>query len=451
MSRFVDSLVRVLTDAAFRSVEVRRAEPEPPGAVLVVANHGGGLGDILTVIAGCRRFPRFLARDVIWRIPFGKRVMGAVRAIPVSRRQDHGDRADNTGMFDAAFEGLAEGDLLAIYPEGESVAEPRLAPLRTGAARILLGAWARGTDTAIQPMGLHYYDISVLRGRCLVEVGPALRMSDLVADLPQQSGLGEHDHDAVAALTVIIAERLGAVVAEYPDWRTRRDLESAAAVFLVGRPDTDSVGYADLATTADRLGQAPRALQEQVLTDLRAYTAAIELLGFDDSEIPDVAMTGVKAAGRAAGILGLLPFAVYGTAVNGLPMAGLRLISLTGVAPATAASLKPAFALLAFPAAWSVLARWGYRRAGMPGAVGMISSGPLSLAASVAVAERGQLAWRLWRAYRRAEGEPLEQLTGAQRRLRDSVAAALAGTASTSAVEGTAGSPSGSVPAAPHD
>ena len=75
-------------------------------------------------------------------------------------------------MFDAAYTGLQEGDLLAIYPEGESVPEPRLAPLRTGAARILLGAWERGVDTAILPMGLHYFDISVLRGRCLVQVGP---------------------------------------------------------------------------------------------------------------------------------------------------------------------------------------------------------------------------------------------------------------------------------------
>jgi 1-acyl-sn-glycerol-3-phosphate acyltransferase len=425
VNRLITTIVGIATDAAFRSVEVRRVQPEPVGPVLVVANHGGGLGDILTVIAGTRRFPRFLARDVIWRFPVARQVMHAVRAIPVSRRQDHGGEADNVGMFDAAFDGLAGGDLLAIYPEGESVPEPRLAPLRTGAARILLGAWARGTDTTIVPMGLHYYDISVLRGRCLVQIGPSLRMPDLVADLPRDLPLSERNHDAVVGLTALLAEHLGAVVAEYPDWRTRREFEAAAAVYLIGRPDTGQVQYGELALTAERLGQAPAAAQQRVLADLSAYNAAIELLGLDDEEISEVALTGMQVAGKAAQILSLVPFAVYGAAVNGLPMAGLRAISLTGVAPATAASLKPAFALLAFPAAWGLLARWGRRRAGLVGALGMASTGPLSLAATVRVAEQGQLVWRLSRAYRRAEGEPLEQLTWSRQRLRESVAAAL--------------------------
>lgn len=425
MNRLIEGLVTAATNTAFRSVDVRRPAREPAGAVLVIANHGGGLGDILTVIAGCRRFPRFLARDIIWKFPVARQIVDAVGAIPVSRRQDHGDNADNTSMFAAAYQGLADGDLLAIYPEGESVAEPRLAPLRTGAARILLGAWAQGTDTTILPMGLHYYDISVLRGRCLVEVGEALRMSELVPDLPAEEPLTEYNQRAVHALTAILATRLGAVVAEYADWQTRRDLESAAAIYLMGKPGAESVSYSEMATTADRISQAPTAVQEQVITDLKAYSAAIELLGLDDHEIPDVAMTGVKVAGKAAGIVSLLPFAAYGTVINGVPMAGLRTISLTGVAPATAATLKPAFALIAFPAAWSLLGWWGYRRAGLVGALAMASTGPMSLGATVAVAEQGQLMWRLSRAYRRAKGQPMEQLVDSQQRLRESVATAL--------------------------
>jgi glycerol-3-phosphate O-acyltransferase / dihydroxyacetone phosphate acyltransferase len=425
MSRLINSIVSLATDTAFRSVEVRRESPEPRGAVLVVANHGGGLGDILTVIAGSKRFPRFLARDIIWKFPIAKQIMNAVRAIPVSRRQDHGNSADNTSMFAAAYEGLAEGDLLAIYPEGESIPEPRLAPLRTGAARILLGAWAQGTDTTILPMGLHYFDISVLRGRALVLIGAPLQMSGIVGSLPAEDPLDEHNQPAVHALTQIIGDHLSEVVAEYSDWQTRRLLESAAAIYLIGLPDTDSVTYSDITTTADRIGRASSEEQQEVITNLKAYQSAIELLGIKDDEIPDVAMTGVKVAGKAAEIASLTPFAVYGTVVNGLPMAGLRLISLSGVAPATAASLKPAFAMLAFPAMWATLGWWGYKRAGIPGAVAMASTGPLSLGATVRVAEQGQLAWRLTRAYRRAKGQPIEQLTSSQASLRESVARAL--------------------------
>ena len=119
--------------------------------------------------------------------------------------------------------------------------------------------------------------------------------------------------------------------------------------------------------------------------------------------------------------MALTPLAGYGLLVNGLPMAGLRMISMTGVAPATAASLKPAFALLAFPAAWAFLGWRGYRRAGVKGAVAMAATGPVSLGATVRVAERGQLLFLMARAYRRAKGPALLQLQHA----RDSLVAAV--------------------------
>ena len=425
MNRIITVLVAAATDTAFRSVDVHRTTPEPHGATLVLANHGGGLGDILTVIAGCKRFPRFLARDIIWRFPIARPIMNAVGAIPVSRRQDHGDAANNTSMFDATYEGLEDGDLLAIYPEGESIAEPRLAPLRTGAARILLGAWARGIDVNIQPMGLHYFDISVLRGRCLVQVGPPVRMSELVPALPADATLTETNHEAVQALTGLLAQRLGAVVSEYSDWQQRKDFEAAAVVYLHAGTEGAQLSYSDVATTADKLSQAAPQAQEEVRRRLQAHAAALELLGLSESELPNVALTGRQLASRSGRLLAFAPFALYGAVVNGLPMAGLRAISMTGVAPATAASLKPAFALLAFPAMWAGLGWWGYRRGGPLGAALMASTGPASLGATVAVAEQGQLVVLVTRAYRRAKGPAFDQLLHARENLVDAVRAAI--------------------------
>lgn len=426
MKPLIGVLVGAATAAAFRSVEVRRQAPESEGPVLVLANHGGGLGDILTVIAGCRRFPRFLARDIIWKFPLARQVMDSVDAIPVSRRQDHGDKADNSGMFGATYDALADGDLLAIYPEGESVPEPRLAPLRTGAARILLGAWARGVNVTVEPMGLHYYDISVLRGRCLVQIGQPFSMRELVELLPDDEPLSESNHAAVHELTGVLADRLNRVVAEYADWRTRRDLEGAAAVFLVEDGQTGRVSYSDLALTAERISRAPANRQADVLVAFKAYSSQLELLGFDDAGLPDVAMIGLQVANRAAALALMLPIAAYGAVVNAIPMLGLRAISMTGMAPATAASVKPAFALIAFPAAWGLAARWGQQRWGIRGAVIGALSGPVSLAATTRVAEQGQLAVLIARAYRRAKGPVLEQFLHTREALRAAVADALA-------------------------
>ena len=111
-------------------------------------------------------------------------VMDSVGAIPVSRRPGPRGIRGQLRLFGAAWAALSDGDLLAIYPEGEASPSRGWHHCRTGAARILLGAWERGTDVWIEPMGLHYYDISVLRGRGFVRVGTPVRLSELVGELP---------------------------------------------------------------------------------------------------------------------------------------------------------------------------------------------------------------------------------------------------------------------------
>ncbi len=415
-----------LSDVVFRSVEIRRRGPEPSGPTLVLANHGGGLADILLAVDSTSRFPRFLARDVIWQIPGGAAVMRAVGGIPVHRRQDHGGNADNTGMFDAAFDALAEGALVAIYPEGESVPEPKLAPLRTGAARIALGALARGTDAAVVPTGLHYFDVSVLRARALVDIGAPVTMSTLVADLGDHGEVSEANHSLVEAVTRVFTERLAAVTDEYANWEERRRYEVAATVYLQDRHGPESlVKYSEIALLARRISGAPIPQRSAVDTATRAFLANTELLGVRDGAIPEAAMVGTRLAGELAGVALLAPLAIYGFVVNGVGILGLSAISRTGMAPATAASVKPAFAVVAFPLGWGVLTWFVYRRKGALGAAIAALSGPVSLGAAVVGGERAQLLFLSGRALRRAKGPLLEQIIAARAGVVDTVQAVL--------------------------
>ena len=166
---------------------------------------------------------------------------------------------------------------------------------------------------------------------------------------------------------------------------------------------------------------------EDVVVALRAYVALLELLGVREGEIPRVAVARRRLAGRTAQLLVLAPAAAYGLVINGLPMAGLRTISITGVAPATAASLKPAFALIAFPA---VGRRSDGGATGGRGSRELLGWRPVArrgLAATVTVAENAQLSFLLARAVRRAEGPVLERLTNARRQLVETVRACCAG------------------------
>lgn len=423
--RIAGAIADTMTEVVFRTVEVRRRDGQPEGAELILASHAGGLADILLVIRASTRFPRFLARDLIWKVPLGARVMRAVGGIPVHRREDHGGAANNDGMFDDAFAALANGDVAAIYPEGESVPEPRLAPLRTGAARIALGALARGTDVTISPMGLHFFDVSVLRARGMADCAVPFKISDVVAELGVPGPVSESNQELVHAVTAVFQQRLGEVSDHYDDWEQRRRMELAATTYLQDRRPDELIAYSSIASAAGRLARAPEEHRQEVDTAAHAYLAELELLGIGPEDVPRAAMVSARLAGEAATVALLAPVAAYGLAVNAVGILGLRLISLTGMAAPTAATVKPAYAVLAFPASWAALGWAGYRRGGPLLAALLAISGPVSLGATVRAGERGQLLFRVGRALRRAKGPLIDQVVAARQAVVDAVEATL--------------------------
>jgi glycerol-3-phosphate O-acyltransferase/dihydroxyacetone phosphate acyltransferase len=153
MRRVADRLVRLIARAAtlgwFRAVEVSGLERIPrTGPVLLVANHHGGFVDPALLVAAVPRPVRFLAMASLFRILPLRPLLAFGGAIPVHRARDverdgAGTRG-NVDAFAACFAHLREGGAIGIFPEGEASDEAHLLPIRTGAARIALGAHARG-------------------------------------------------------------------------------------------------------------------------------------------------------------------------------------------------------------------------------------------------------------------------------------------------------------------
>src|SRR5689334_16758217 len=141
------SAFRRLMRLYFRQVE-RVAEPPGPetrGRV-IASNHTNALIDPILVLtdAACEISP--VAKSTLWSIPGLRWLLDRAGAVPIVRRQDTPDKggATNSAVFDKVADHLARGGNILIFPEGTSHSEPRLAPLRTGAARMLLAAEARG-------------------------------------------------------------------------------------------------------------------------------------------------------------------------------------------------------------------------------------------------------------------------------------------------------------------
>ena len=130
-------------------------------------------------------------------------------AIPVYRRVDAGaDMSKNAEMFAAVERALAEGHAVCLFPEGMSHSTGRVEALKTGAARIALGAADDGTGVRIVPVGLNYDRKTVFRSSVLADYGPPLAVLAWLADAPTDRAA------RVEALTDAIANHLRDVVIE---------------------------------------------------------------------------------------------------------------------------------------------------------------------------------------------------------------------------------------------
>lgn len=200
--------------------------PVPPaGPVLLVANHPNSLLDPAAVAAAAGRPVRFMAKAPLFSDPSVGWLIRASGAIPVYRKSD--DPAlmgRNEDSFQAVFQALREGAAVGIFPEGMSHSEPSLAPLKTGAARIALGA-ADGVAFPIVPVGLSLREKWRFRSEALALTGGSVRWDDLAP-------LGPDDATAVRELTRRIEEALRGVTVNLRSWEDAPLVEIAGEVYL---------------------------------------------------------------------------------------------------------------------------------------------------------------------------------------------------------------------------
>ncbi|HUF27704.1 MAG TPA: 1-acyl-sn-glycerol-3-phosphate acyltransferase [Gemmatimonadaceae bacterium] len=195
------------------------------GPVLLVANHPNSLFDPALVAVAARRPVRFLAGSRTVAHPQIGWLIRAVGSIPVYRRiDDPSEVAKNVDTFRAATAALAEGAAIGIFPEGVSLDEPGLQPLRTGAARLALSAVPSCGVVPIIPVGLVYRERVRFRSEALVIVGKPVDWGELAPG-------GVENAAAVRELTRRIEAALRAVTVNLERWEDAPLVEGAVAIW----------------------------------------------------------------------------------------------------------------------------------------------------------------------------------------------------------------------------
>jgi glycerol-3-phosphate O-acyltransferase / dihydroxyacetone phosphate acyltransferase len=262
----------------FYRLDVAGEQVPRSGPALLVANHPNAVLDPSLVVIAARRPVRFLAAAPLFEEPFSGTWMRAVGAIPVYRRMDDPALVDrNEAAFRTVFEALAAGWAVGIFPEGISHSEPSLVPLKTGAARIALGAAPRlGGTFPLIPVGLVFEAKERFRSRAFVTVGEPVKWVDL-------SACGAADHDAVRELTRRIDDCLHAITLNFEQWEDAPLIDSATAIYTAefGAPagaGSDVLWRSRAARALSRLRRLRDPEAMELAADIRRHQRRLDFL-----------------------------------------------------------------------------------------------------------------------------------------------------------------------------
>lgn len=194
----------------FRQFKVENRERIPDkGPLIVVSNHPATFMDPLVAASQLKQQVHFIAKGTLFKSAFNSWVLrNLMNAIPVYRRQDNpnpGHTQQNDAIFEQCFQFLGEKGTLIIFPEGTSINERRLQKIKTGTARIALGAEAQNNfelGVQILTIGINYSDAPTFRSDVWVNVDEPIRVADF------KEAYEKDEFEAVRALTEVIRQRL---------------------------------------------------------------------------------------------------------------------------------------------------------------------------------------------------------------------------------------------------
>lgn len=373
--RIIVAILRFAMRVYFRRVEVVGIEHVPlDSPVIFVLNHPNALVDPAVLLSRAPRRVSFLAKSPLFRMPVLGFFVRAMDCIPVYRKQDEGEDISKNGeTFAAARKLLAGGGTIGICPEGISHDEPRLMPIKTGAARIALGAVSTGevAELEIVPAGLYYTSKTKFRSAALLYFGKPIEVKpvELEAD-------GNPPRAAVRELSDRIETALREVMLDALHEEALQTISRAERIFSSETSDEGNESLAEELQLQQRFVKAYRVLQERaperlLRLEVRMSRFEEELIqaGVDPDDLsPPTSTLDVFAhlISRVLAFLVLIAPALLGFLVHypAYRLGGYLATRISKDDDDVVSTVKIMSAMLLFPLTWLVAAFAGYKLEG---------------------------------------------------------------------------------------
>ena len=233
---FFKYLLRLALNSYFKTLKVSGQENIPKNApIIFVANHPSTLMDPVVIGALLKPKLYFLAAAEF----MGKGIVPSLMSswfnmIPVYRPDTLPDKAKkNSDVFEKCYAHLAKNGSILIFPEGSSETALHLRTLKTGTARIVLGAEKTSNiNVHIIPIGLNYTDPHSFQSDLFVNIGKPILARENELLTPAD------DFEKAKHLTTIIENKLKENIIHIEDVRLESLFEKIA---LISKHEIQSV------------------------------------------------------------------------------------------------------------------------------------------------------------------------------------------------------------------
>ncbi|HEX8474607.1 MAG TPA: 1-acyl-sn-glycerol-3-phosphate acyltransferase [Pyrinomonadaceae bacterium] len=392
--RLIHLVASIALRLFFRRIEASGIECVPHTAPLIfVLNHPNGAIDPALAFCALPRSVAFLAKSTLFRIPVVSAVVRIMGALPVYRRIDPGEDArQNLYTFRACHARLARGRCIALFPEGVSHDSTQLLPIKTGAARIALGALSFAGDAeeasaslhslAVMPVGLYYTSKTSFRSEALIRFGRPFEIERVEVDES-----GEPPRDEVQALSNRIASALREVTLNTETVDELEEINKAEQLFSsiyetidFRRSLTETFNVLQRLADGNRIGGAHTEAQtERLRKRINRYEEELRRIGIT----PDALSISAARRGdvahhflfRIAILVLLSPFVAVGALVH-LPAYALSILLAwrfkTHGPDTIESTVKILAATFLMPLTWIAVAVWIYLQYGwLPAALSL--------------------------------------------------------------------------------